>query len=111
MLHVLDRETHDVPYELPVTTSENTYAEMPVSGVHAWPGLLGGIEWNGPAYKPKSNSLFVSSVDWCVTFKKFATPLQYAPDAHYYGGTTTADSKDLTPEASCSGFSENENYG
>jgi alcohol dehydrogenase (cytochrome c) len=94
MLHVLDRESHDVLYELPVTTLENTYAEVPVSGVHACPGLLGGIEWNGPAYNPKTNTLFVSSVDWCATFKKFATSPQYTQDAHYYGGTATPDSKD-----------------
>jgi alcohol dehydrogenase (cytochrome c) len=111
MLHVLVRETHDVLYELPVTTIENTYAEIPVSGVHACPGLLGGIDWNSPAYDSKSDTLFVSSFDRCATFKKSATPAQYAQDAHYYGGTATPDFKDPTPEASCSGFGENENYG
>lgn len=94
MLQVLDRENHEVLYKLPVTTLENTYAEVSVTGVHACPGLLGGGEWNGPAYNPKSNTLFASSVDWCATFKKFATPPQYTQDAHYYGGTATPDPRD-----------------
>ena len=94
LMRVLDRDSHEVLYEVPITTRENTYAKVTIGGVHACPGLLGGVEWDGPAYNPKNNTLFVSSVDWCATFKKFDNPPQYTQDAHYYGGTATPDTKD-----------------
>jgi alcohol dehydrogenase (cytochrome c) len=35
------------------------------SVVRFCPGFQGGSEWNGPAYSPTSNALFVGAVDWC----------------------------------------------
>jgi alcohol dehydrogenase (cytochrome c) len=71
LIHVLDRETHEHLYEAPVTTRKNP--DVPLSsdqGVHACPGVLGGVQWNGPAYHPRLKMLFVNAVDWCSTFKK-----------------------------------------
>ena len=93
-LRMIDRDSREVLYELPITTQEDTYEKPTLAGFHACPGLLGGVEWNGPAYNPKNNTLFVSSVDWCATFKKFDAPPQYTQGAHYYGGSTTPDPKD-----------------
>lgn len=30
------------------------------------PGFQGGSEWNGAAYSPQTNSLYVGAVDWCM---------------------------------------------
>jgi alcohol dehydrogenase (cytochrome c) len=68
LLRLIDRATHEQFYEVPITTRENVDAEPTVDGAHRCPGLLGGMEWNGPAYDPTSNTLFVAAVDWCGTF-------------------------------------------
>src|SRR5258705_3429485 len=78
LLRMLDRETHEQLYEIPVTTRENADAEPSVTGTHICPGLLGGMEWNGPAYNSRTNTLFVATVDWCGTFKKLDKPPEFA---------------------------------
>ena len=30
------------------------------------PGTQGGVEWNGAAYSPLANALYVGAVDWCT---------------------------------------------
>jgi len=94
LLRLIDRKTHDQLYEVPITTRENVDADPTVDGAHRCPGLLGGMEWNGPAYDPKSNRLFVAAVDWCGTFKKFDAPPPFAQETHYYGGSVTPDPRE-----------------
>ena len=90
MLHVLDRETHEHLYEVPVTTRLNP--DVPLNtgeGVRACPGVLGGVQWNGPAYHPGLNMLFVNAVDWCGTFRK---DKEFRPGGGFYmGGTVQND--------------------
>ena len=52
LLRMVDRDSHDVLYELPITTRTDFDKVPVVGGVHGCPGLLGGMEWNGPAYSP-----------------------------------------------------------
>jgi len=50
-----------------VTTREN--ADVPFSTEHETrfcPGAQGGVEWNGPAYHPGLDLLFVNAIDWCT---------------------------------------------
>jgi alcohol dehydrogenase (cytochrome c) len=94
LLRMLDRDTREVLYEMPITTRENAEAEPSVTGTHICPGLLGGMEWNGPAYNSRTNTLFVATVDWCGTFKKFDKPPEFALNAHYYGGSVDPDPRD-----------------
>ena len=59
-----------VAYQTPTTTRSNT--EAPLSAEHETrfcPGTLGGAEWNGPAYSPQLNALFVGAIDWCTAVK------------------------------------------
>ncbi len=49
LIRLLDRDSHKQFYEVPITTRENVDALPTVEGVHRCPGLLGGMEWNGPA--------------------------------------------------------------
>ena len=89
MLHVLDRETHEHLYEVPVTTRLNV--DVPLSstqGVRACPGVLGGVQWNGPSYSPTLNMLFVNAVDWCSTFKK---AVEFRAGMGFMGGSTIPD--------------------
>jgi alcohol dehydrogenase (cytochrome c) len=54
------------------------------------PGLLGGVEWNGPALHPGLNTLYVPAVDWCTTFVPDDT-VRYVPGELYLGGKATFD--------------------
>jgi len=53
--------------QTPTTTREN--ADAPLSrehAVHFCPGMGGGVEWNGAAYSPRTDSLFTGAVDLCA---------------------------------------------
>ena len=94
LLRLLDRNSHDQFYEVPITTRENVDALPTVEGVHRCPGLLGGMEWNGPAYDPGSNTLFVPAVDWCGTFSKAPKDPPIMQGMHYYGGSVASDPRE-----------------
>jgi PQQ-dependent dehydrogenase (methanol/ethanol family) len=56
--------------QTPTTTRLNV--NVPLSRdftVHFCPGFQGGVEWNGAAYSPPTDSLFVAAVDWCANVK------------------------------------------
>jgi alcohol dehydrogenase (cytochrome c) len=92
ILRMVDRDTHEVLYQSPITTL--TDAVPTVAGAHGCPGLLGGMEWNGPAYSPTTNTLYVAAVDWCGTFVKDEKPPQWTEFAHHYGGKVNPDPRD-----------------
>ena len=94
LLRMLDRDTQEVLYELPITTRTDFDKVPTVAGAHGCPGLLGGMEWNGPAYSPPTKTLYVATVDWCGTFTKSDKPPQFTENAHYYGGAVTPDPRD-----------------
>jgi len=53
--------------QTPTTTREN--ADAPLSreqAVRFCPGMGGGTEWNGAAFSPQTDSLFVGAVDLCA---------------------------------------------
>jgi len=94
LLRMVDRDSHDVLYELAITTRTDFDKVPVVGGVHGCPGLLGGMEWNGPAYSPPAKTLYVATVDWCGTFTKTDQPPEFTEHAHYYGGAVTPDPRD-----------------
>jgi PQQ-dependent dehydrogenase (methanol/ethanol family) len=94
LLRLLDRNSHDQFYEVPITTRENVDALPTVEGVHRCPGLLGGMEWNGPAYDSDSNMLFVPAVDWCGIFSKAPKDPPIMQGMHYYGGAVASDPRE-----------------
>ena len=77
-------------YQTVVTTRENVDAPLTRAGTRVCPGLLGGVEWNGPAWLPATNLLYVPAVDWCVTFKLTDT-VRFVPGESYLGGEITFD--------------------
>jgi alcohol dehydrogenase (cytochrome c) len=69
LLSVLDRaRPADLPvlWERPTTSRENVDAPLSRDSVVRFcPGFNGGVEWNGAAYSPQTNLLYVGAVDWC----------------------------------------------
>ena len=90
VLRAIDRETQARVFETPVTTIENATAPVTAAGVRACPGLVGGVEWNGPTYHPGLNLIAVPAVDWCATFYSDATP-RYVPGQIFLGGRSVND--------------------
>jgi alcohol dehydrogenase (cytochrome c) len=90
VLRVLDRQTRERIFETPVTTIENAKAPVTPAGTRACPGLVGGVEWNGPAYHPGLNVIAVPAVDWCATFYSDPKP-RYVPGQIFMGGRTVND--------------------
>ena len=67
-LYGFDLDTNALLYRLPVTRMENEDAPFVVGKpVHFCPGSTGGAEWNGPAYDPQLNLVFIGEIEWCTT--------------------------------------------
>jgi alcohol dehydrogenase (cytochrome c) len=93
LLHVLDRQSREHLYEVAVARRENTELPITQEGVHVCPGSLGGVQWNGPAFNPGTNMLYVPSVDWCGTFK--SETLVHVMGQLYLGGRWVPDPLEL----------------
>jgi len=63
LLHVLDRATRALMYEVAVARCENATIPLTVEDVHACPGALGGVQWNGPAFSTQTNMPYVPAVE------------------------------------------------
>jgi alcohol dehydrogenase (cytochrome c) len=66
-LYGTERESGARRYRTAVTTVWNVEAPLTERGTRFCPGVNGGTEWNGPAYSPRTNALYVGAVDWCTT--------------------------------------------
>jgi PQQ-dependent dehydrogenase (methanol/ethanol family) len=79
-------------WQQPTTTRANV--EVPLnrkSKTRFSPGIIGGTEWNGAAYSPQTNLLYVGAVDWAshVQLKrKFEIPAQGQP---WFGSENALD--------------------
>ena len=89
-MRVLDRATQERLFETPIARVENQGIAPTVEGVHACPGVNGGVLWNGPAYNPETDLLYIGAIDWCATFT-VAENVRYVPGRMFMGGTTDAD--------------------
>jgi alcohol dehydrogenase (cytochrome c) len=73
-VYALDRATHVLAFKVPGTTLENNDVPLDKTWRHICPGLQGGAMFNGAAYWPGVNTLFVGMADhcaWYVRDKKF----------------------------------------
>jgi len=98
MLRGIDRDSRSVVFETPVTTRENAEVPVGLTPLRACPGVLGGVQWNGPAYSPRTRLLYVPAVDWCTTFAAFEQ-VRHIPGKLYMGGTI-----DLDPPSKAQGW-------
>jgi alcohol dehydrogenase (cytochrome c) len=85
-LHIIDRASHSLVAKTAVTTVDAVPAPASTTGVRVCPGAAGGVEWNGPAYDPEHQLLFVGAVDLCSIIR--STPgSKYTPGGLNYGGS------------------------
>ena len=92
LLAGVDRRTHEAAFRTPITTILNADKDPTPEGIRACPGVLGGVEWNGPAVDTTTQTLFVGSVDWCATFTS-GTP-EYVQGQLYMGTGYKPDPKE-----------------
>ena len=76
-----------VRYQTETTTHFNTKEPLTSQrSTRFCPGSQGGTEWNGPAYDPERNLIFVGAVDWCTSVKTAAPgTLKGAPGKPWSG--------------------------
>lgn len=96
-LYRYDRDSHALLSKSEVSLHFSADVPVGIEPLHVCPGIQGGVEWNGPAYDPRLDALYVGSVDWCGFFSR--KPTGYVPGHRYFEGTFTAD-----PPASAHGW-------
>jgi PQQ-dependent dehydrogenase (methanol/ethanol family) len=87
IMHSVDLAAGKEAWKTPVTTLKNIEAPLTVKGTHFCPGTAGGVEWNGPAYSPDTNLLYVGSVDWCSTVKLDPKAVKFEPGQAFTGSS------------------------
>jgi alcohol dehydrogenase (cytochrome c) len=101
LLSILDRSnvTHGptgaspLPLISQTATTTRFNVDVPLSRTRATrfcPGIQGGNEWNGAAYSPQTNSLYVGAVDWCanVQLKRDTVTVPGAAAGFWFGAET-----------------------
>jgi alcohol dehydrogenase (cytochrome c) len=90
ILRLLDRATGTIRWQVPVSRQLNTHTQPTRAGTHVCPGLWGGVLWNGPAYSPLTDLLYVNAVDACGIYR-LDEALVHQPPAAYVGGKFQVD--------------------
>ena len=93
-VHAIDIAAGSVAWKTAVTTIKNAEAPLTVEGTYFCPGTAGGVEWNGPAYSPATNLLYVNSVDWCSTLRLDSKMPEYEPGKVFLGSANAFGDKD-----------------
>ncbi|MDQ6924797.1 MAG: PQQ-binding-like beta-propeller repeat protein, partial [Candidatus Eremiobacteraeota bacterium] len=90
-VYAVDRASHQRLFKTAVTTVSAPPTPPTRKGVHACPGPLGGVEWNGPAYDPRTKLIYAGAVDWCGTYTTATKEAlaRHKPGMLYYGGSYT----------------------
>jgi alcohol dehydrogenase (cytochrome c) len=83
---LLDRRTGKVVHRLALSKQAGLETPPNLQGSEACPNHGGGIEWNGGAYDPNSNSFLVPSTEECALWKITSDDPQYIPGQPYTGG-------------------------
>ncbi|MEQ8660806.1 MAG: PQQ-binding-like beta-propeller repeat protein [Gammaproteobacteria bacterium] len=65
----VNRETRVRVFKTAITTISNAGVDPTSAGIEVCPGVLGGVEWNGPALDRANQAIVVGSVDWCNVLK------------------------------------------
>ncbi|MEP6764670.1 MAG: PQQ-binding-like beta-propeller repeat protein [Gemmatimonadaceae bacterium] len=107
LLSVLDRArvkngVMPMLYQVPTTTRENI--DTPLSRekkIRFCPGNQGGSEWNGAAFHPQLNTLYVGTVDWCSNVQLIRDSVTVPPMGSGWFG---AASQNMDPQASAKGW-------
>lgn len=90
VLRTLDKRSHEILYETPVTTILNADVPVTQEGVFACPGVYGGVLWSGPAFHPDEKLLITPSIDYCAQFTA-SEEVTFVPGQMYLGGDALPD--------------------
>jgi PQQ-dependent dehydrogenase (methanol/ethanol family) len=90
ILRLVDRNSREQLYAMPVTTRSNAELDPTEEGVYTCPGVAGGMEWNAPAFYPRRDLMIVPSVDWCGVFKRDEEP-RFIAGQQFMGGSFSFD--------------------
>jgi alcohol dehydrogenase (cytochrome c) len=89
-LYVYDRYSHREIARAQTTTRRNIDVPFtPTAPVTYCPGGLG--QWNGPAYAPDLNMLFVGAADRCDTIQAVTAPTPFTPGKMDFGARLMTD--------------------
>ncbi len=104
-LYAIDLDAGAVIYNVPVTTIENETAPLTPEGTRFCPGTQGGVEWNGPAWHPELNTIFVGAVDACGTVRLMENPPAPESGAPFtYGSGVETPFGELDPQSEWRGW-------
>ncbi|QXQ07376.1 PQQ-binding-like beta-propeller repeat protein [Sphingosinicellaceae bacterium] len=84
-LYGIDLDTGRTSYRTEITKLLNVEAPIRAAGTRFCPGIRGGVQWNGPAFDPSSNTLFIGTADVCTTVK-LGNPPPPAKLGHTFSG-------------------------
>src|SRR5438094_2048939 len=93
-LHAIDLDSKNVAWKTPVTSIVNVAAPLSPEGTFFCPGTTGGVLWNGPAFSPETNLVFVNSIDWCSTLKLDTRAPVFEPGKQFLGYAHDCGDKD-----------------
>jgi alcohol dehydrogenase (cytochrome c) len=104
-LYIHDRATGELLHRKPITTIENVDAPITEAGTHFCPGSQGGTEWNGAAYSPATNLVYVGAVDWCVTVRLAPKEeIENVPEGQSWSAAVGGSFGDFDPPETWSGW-------
>jgi len=88
----------------PTTTRDNTDTALSREHpVHFCPGMGGGVEWNGAAFSPRTDSLFVGAVDLCAHVQLVGELTVPATGEVWFGSSGPMDQM-IDPSSSARGW-------
>jgi alcohol dehydrogenase (cytochrome c) len=90
LLDVYDRSTRRLVFSTPVTRRSGLDSTGAPNAGRVCPGPFGGVVYNGPAYSPRTNTIYVPAVDWCASVTK-SPSAPVVPRRFNWGGTFEFD--------------------
>ena len=81
----VSRDLKTLDFTTPITTIKNADAPLTPQGTQFAPGTNGGVNWNGPAYSPQTNLLYVPSIDMPFVVKKTGENMTFDPGKPFWG--------------------------
>ena len=79
------RDLKTMLFQTPITRRFNTDVPLTPEGTRFAPGTNGGVNWYGPAYSPRTNALYVPSIDIPFTVKLSGKNMEFAPGKPFWG--------------------------
>jgi len=94
ILHVVNRDDGKLVFKLPMTTMLNHDVPLTKEGVRVCP--VAGVQWNGAAWSPATQLLYVNAIDWCTVFKlgpdpKWVATVPYTGLANGWGANDSIE--------------------